>query len=57
MDRMLTLEFAADKTSAETANPVLVEMWRGEGVETGLADQIFQDPQHPYTQQLVHAKL
>lgn len=29
----------------------------GEVVETGLADQIFQDPQHAYTQQLVHAKL
>jgi putative phosphonate transport system ATP-binding protein len=26
-------------------------------VEQGLADQVFQDPQHPYTQQLVHAKL
>jgi putative phosphonate transport system ATP-binding protein len=32
-------------------------MRRGEVVETGLADQIFQDPQHAYTQQLVHAKL
>jgi putative phosphonate transport system ATP-binding protein len=26
-------------------------------VEQGLADQVFQDPQHAYTQQLVHAKL
>ncbi|MEL6677355.1 MAG: phosphonate C-P lyase system protein PhnK, partial [Pseudomonadota bacterium] len=32
-------------------------MRRGRVVETGLADQIFQDPQHAYTQQLVHAKL
>lgn len=38
------------------ADRVMV-MRRGEIVESGLADQIFQDPQHPYTQQLVHAKL
>ncbi len=38
------------------ADRVMV-MRRGEAVETGLADQVFQDPQHPYTQQLVHAKL
>ena len=38
------------------ADRVMV-MRHGEVVETGLADQIFQDPQHSYTQQLVHAKL
>lgn len=38
------------------ADRVMV-MRRGEAVETGLADQIFQDPQNAYTQQLVHAKL
>ncbi len=38
------------------ADRVLV-MRHGEVVEQGLADQVFQDPQHPYTQQLVHAKL
>lgn len=38
------------------ADRVLV-MRHGEVVERGLADQVFQDPQHPYTQQLVHAKL
>jgi putative phosphonate transport system ATP-binding protein len=32
-------------------------MRRGLVVEQGLSDQIFQDPQHEYTQQLVHAKL
>lgn len=26
-------------------------------VEQGLTDQILEDPQDPYTQQLVHAKL
>lgn len=38
------------------ADRVMV-MRRGRVVEEGLADQIFQDPQHPYTQSLVHAKL
>jgi putative phosphonate transport system ATP-binding protein len=38
------------------ADRVLV-MRGGEVVEEGLADQVFQDPQHEYTQQLVHAKL
>lgn len=38
------------------ADRVMV-MRRGRVVEQGLADQIFQDPQHAYTQQLVHAKL
>lgn len=38
------------------ADRVMV-MWRGEVVEEGLADQVFLDPQHAYTQQLVHARL
>ncbi|MCF3936622.1 ATP-binding cassette domain-containing protein [Acuticoccus sp. M5D2P5] len=38
------------------ADRVMV-MRHGAVVEEGLADQVFQDPQHPYTQQLVHAKL
>ena len=38
------------------ADRVMV-MRRGQVVEQGLVDQIFQDPQHAYTQQLVHAKL
>lgn len=38
------------------ADRVMV-MRRGRVVEQGLADQVFQDPQHAYTQQLVHAKL
>ena len=37
------------------ADRVMV-MRHGEVVETGLADQIFQDPQHSYTQQLVHER-
>lgn len=35
----------------------VIVMRRGRVVEEGLADQVFQDPQHDYTQQLVHAKL
>lgn len=38
------------------ADRVMV-MRGGRVVEQGLADQVFFDPQHPYTQQLVHAKL
>ncbi len=38
------------------ADRVMV-MRRGRVVEQVLSDQIFQDPQHDYTRQLVHAKL
>jgi len=38
------------------ADRVMV-MKDGRVVERGLTDQILEDPQHPYTQQLVHAKL
>lgn len=38
------------------ADRVMV-MRHGKAVETGLADQVFLDPQHPYSQQLVYAKL
>ena len=35
----------------------VIVMRRAKTIETGLVDQVFQDPQHAYTQQLVHAKL
>jgi putative phosphonate transport system ATP-binding protein len=35
----------------------VVVMRHGSVVERGLTDQVLEDPQHPYTQQLVHAKL
>jgi putative phosphonate transport system ATP-binding protein len=38
------------------ADRVMV-MRGGRVVESGLTDQVLEDPQHAYTQQLVHAKL
>lgn len=38
------------------ADRVMV-MRHGQVIETGLTDQVLEDPQHAYTQQLVHAKL
>ena len=38
------------------AHRVMV-MQRGEVVETGLTDQVLDDPQHPYTQLLVASVL
>lgn len=38
------------------ADRVMV-MRNGQVLEHGLVDQVLDDPQHPYTQQLVHAKL
>ncbi len=35
----------------------IMVMRYGEVVEMGLSDQVLEDPQHAYTQQLVHAKL
>lgn len=34
-----------------------VVMRYGQVVESGLTDQIIEDPQHPYTQELIHASL
>jgi phosphonate C-P lyase system protein PhnK len=35
----------------------IVVLYEGEVVEEGLADQVLEDPQHPFTQELVGAKL
>ena len=40
-----------------TLSDRVVVMRHGRVVESGLTDQVLEDPQHPYTQQLVHAKL
>ena len=57
-DRQITMVIVShDLGVIRTLADRVMVMRRGEVVETGLADQIFQDPQHAYTQQLVHAKL
>ncbi|MEO1024559.1 MAG: ATP-binding cassette domain-containing protein [Pseudomonadota bacterium] len=57
-DRKITMIIVShDLGVIRTLADRVMVMRRGRVVEDGLADQIFQDPQHPYTQQLVHAKL
>ena len=57
-DRKITMVIVShDLGVIRTLADRVMVMRRGVVVETGLADQIFQDPQHAYTQQLVHAKL
>ena len=57
-DRAITMVIVShDLGVIRTMADRVMVMRRGRVVEQGLADQIFQDPQHAYTQQLVHAKL
>lgn len=57
-DRRITMVIVShDLGVIRTLADRVMVMRRGEVVEAGLADQVFQDPQHAYTQQLVHAKL
>lgn len=57
-DRQITMVIVShDLGVIRTLADRVMVMRRGRMVEQGLADQIFQDPQHAYTQQLVHAKL
>jgi putative phosphonate transport system ATP-binding protein len=57
-DRRITMVIVShDLGVIRTMADRVMVMRGGEVVEEGLADQIFQDPQHEYTQQLVHAKL
>ncbi|MBC7157505.1 MAG: ATP-binding cassette domain-containing protein [Rhodobacteraceae bacterium] len=57
-DRRITMVIVShDLGVIRTMADRVIVMRRGRVVEEGLADQVFQDPQHPYTQQLVHAKL
>ncbi|WP_210050594.1 ATP-binding cassette domain-containing protein [Neorhizobium petrolearium] len=57
-DRNITMVLVShDLGVIRTMADRVMVMRSGEVVEQGLADQIFQDPQHAYTQQLVHAKL
>ncbi|MEM0950138.1 MAG: ATP-binding cassette domain-containing protein [Pseudomonadota bacterium] len=57
-DRQITMVIVShDLGVIRTLSDRVMVMRHGEVVEQGLADQVFQDPQHAYTQQLVHAKL
>lgn len=57
-ERQITMVIVShDLGVIRTLSDRVMVMRRGEVVEAGLADQVFQDPQHAYTQQLVHAKL
>ncbi|MEZ2127037.1 MULTISPECIES: ATP-binding cassette domain-containing protein [unclassified Sinorhizobium] len=57
-DRRITMVIVShDLGVIRTMADRVMVMRGGDVVEEGLADQIFQDPQHEYTQQLVHAKL
>ncbi len=57
-DRKITMVIVShDLGVIRTLSDRVMVMRRGAVVEEGLADQVFHDPQHAYTQQLVHAKL
>ncbi|MCF4099274.1 ATP-binding cassette domain-containing protein [Maritalea sp. P4.10X] len=57
-DRKITMVIVShDLGVIRTMADRVMVMRRGQVVEQGLVDQVFQDPQHAYTQQLVHAKL
>lgn len=57
-DRAITMVLVShDLGVIRTMADRVMVMRQGLVVEEGLVDQVFQDPQHPYTQQLVHAKL
>lgn len=57
-DRSITMVIVShDLGVIHTMADRVMVMRRGKVVEQGLVDQVFQDPQHEYTQQLVQAKL
>ena len=57
-ERRITMVIVShDLGVIRTLSDRVMVMRGGAVVEQGLADQVFQDPQHSYTQQLVHAKL
>ncbi|HRF46760.1 MAG TPA: ATP-binding cassette domain-containing protein [Anaerolineales bacterium] len=55
--RVTTVIVSHDLGVIRTLSDRVIVMRRGRVVESGLADQVLDDPQHAYTQQLVHAKL
>ncbi|NBV89064.1 MAG: phosphonate C-P lyase system protein PhnK, partial [Betaproteobacteria bacterium] len=55
--RLATVIVTHDLGVARLLADQVFVMVRGEVVEQGLVDQVFDDPQHPYTQQLVTSVL
>jgi putative phosphonate transport system ATP-binding protein len=55
--RMTIILVSHDLGVIRTLADRVMVMRHGRVVEQGLTDQILDDPQHAYTQQLVHAKL
>ncbi|MBL8096811.1 MAG: ATP-binding cassette domain-containing protein [Anaerolineales bacterium] len=55
--RVTTVIVSHDLGVIRTLADRVIVMRRGRVVEVGLADQVLDDPQDAYTQQLVHAKL
>lgn len=55
--RLATIIVTHDLGVARLLADQVFVMVRGEVVEQGLVDQVFDDPQHPYTQQLVTSVL
>ncbi|MEO1293211.1 MAG: ATP-binding cassette domain-containing protein [Pseudomonadota bacterium] len=57
-DRRITMVLVShDLGVVRTMADRVIVLRNGVAVEEGLVDQVFQDPQHAYTQELVHAKL
>jgi putative phosphonate transport system ATP-binding protein len=55
--RIATIIVSHDLGVIRTLADRVLVMRRGRVVEQGLTDQVLEDPQNAYTQQLVHAKL
>lgn len=55
--RLATVLVSHDLGVIRTLADRVLVMRGGQVIESGLTDQVLDDPQHPYTQQLVHARL
>lgn len=53
--QLAALVISHDFAVIEMLTDRVAVMQHGRAVETGLTDQVFEDPQHPYSQRLVAA--